>query len=102
MTTPLAWHNLTHDRRRLALAVGGIGFAVLLMFMQIGFRGGMFDSTLALLKQFDADLVLINPQRYTLSVYQKFPRQCLEVARSTPGVVAAAPLYFENIRSYWK
>src|SRR6185369_12753047 len=32
----------------------------------------------------------------------KFPRQCLDVARSTPGVVTAAPLYFENIRSYWK
>jgi putative ABC transport system permease protein len=35
--TPLAWKNLTHDWRRLAVAVAGIGFAVLLMFTQVGF-----------------------------------------------------------------
>ena len=94
MATPLAWKNLTHDRKRLALAVCGIGFAVLLMFMQLGFRGAMFDSTLALPRQFDADLVLVNPQRYTMSVRQKFPRRYLQLAASSSLVAATAPLYY--------
>ena len=42
--TPLAWKNLTHDWRRLAVAVAGIGFAVLLMFTQVGFQNALFDS----------------------------------------------------------
>ena len=102
MQTPLAWHNLTHDRKRLGLAVGGIGFAVLLMFMQLGFRGALFDSALALPRKFDADIVLINPQRYTLTVYQKIPRKYLQLLESLPTVASAEALYLENIRSFWK
>jgi len=102
MKTPLARKNLTHDRKRLALAVGGIGFAVLLMFMQLGFRGAMFDSSLALPKAFDADIVLLSPQRYTISVRQKFPRRYLELAESSPVTDKAYPLYFENFLSNWK
>jgi putative ABC transport system permease protein len=102
MQTPLAWHNLTHDLKRLGLAVGGIGFAVLLMFMQLGFRGALFDSTLALPKRFDADIILINPQRYTLTVYQKIPRKYLQLLESLPAVASAEALYLENIRSFWK
>lgn len=102
MPTPLAWYNLTHDRKRLATAVGGIGFAVLLMFMQLGFRGALFDSTIALARRFDADIVLVHPQRYTLTVRQKFPRRYLDLARSHAAVESAAPLYLENTRSSWK
>jgi len=102
MKTPLAWRNLTHDRKRLALAVAGIGFAVLLMFMQLGFRGAMFDSTLALPRLFDADVVLVNPQRYTISVRQKFPKRYLQLAESSSLVASASPLYFENNVSSWK
>jgi putative ABC transport system permease protein len=102
MQTPLAWKNLTHDKKRLALAVGGIAFAVLLMFMQLGFRGALFDSALALPRKFDADIVLLNPQRYTLTVYQKFPRRYLQILESLPAVVSADALYLENMRSFYK
>jgi len=102
MRTPLAWKNLTHDRKRLALAVGGIGFAVLLMFMQLGFRGALFDSTLALPRRFDADIVLTHAHRYTLTVRQKFPRRYLDVAQGSTTVASAQPLYFESNLSNWK
>jgi putative ABC transport system permease protein len=102
MRTPLAWKNLTHDRKRLALAVGGIGFAVLLMFMQLGFRGALFDSTLALPRRFDADIVLLHTHRYTLTVRQKFPRRYLDLAQAASAVEAAQPIYFESNLSNWK
>ena len=34
---PLAWRNLTHDKRRFAVSLTGIAFAVLLMFVELGF-----------------------------------------------------------------
>ena len=41
---PLAWKNLTHRKLRLLVAVAGITFAVLLMFVQFGFRAALLDS----------------------------------------------------------
>ena len=33
----MAWRNLLQNKRRTAAALGGITFAVLLVFMQLGF-----------------------------------------------------------------
>ena len=46
--TPLAWLNLTHDKRRFALSLAGVGFAVVLMFIELGFYHALLDSTVAL------------------------------------------------------
>ena len=37
---PLAWLLLTRQPLRLAVAIAGISFAGILMFMQLGFRDG--------------------------------------------------------------
>ena len=39
MRTDLALRNILHDKARALLAIAGIGTAILLMFMQMGFRG---------------------------------------------------------------
>lgn len=96
MRVPLAWNNLTHDRRRLLLAVGGVGFAVLLMFLQLGFRNALLDSTVAFLEALDADLIVTSPARYALAVSEPFPRRRLEQARGCDDVIAAEPLYLEG------
>ncbi|MBW3598693.1 MAG: ABC transporter permease DevC [Planctomycetes bacterium] len=93
---PLAYKNLTHDYRRLAVAVGGIGFAVLLMFMQTGFRFALLDSTVAVIDDLNADLIIASRAKFALPSEQRFPRQRLVQAESCPGVAAAAPLYVEN------
>ncbi len=96
MRVPLAWRNLTHNKRRLGLAVAGVGFAVLLMFMQMGFRNGMLDSNAAFIRTLNADLILTSNARYTLSVAEPFPRQRLVQTKSCPGVTAAFPIYLES------
>jgi putative ABC transport system permease protein len=96
MKIPLAWRNLTHDVRRLLLAVGGVGFAVLLMFLQLGFRNALLDSTVAFIEVLDADLILTAEGRYTLALSEPFPRRRLEQARCVPGVAVAEPLYLET------
>ncbi len=57
---PLAWRNLTHDKRRFAVSVMGIGFAVLLMFVELGFWNAMLDAAVSLLAQCKGDLVIVS------------------------------------------
>lgn len=94
--TPLAWKNLTYDLRRLALAVAGVAFAVLLMCMELSFNEALFDSALALIRKFDGQLVMISPAKQTLVVREPFARRRLLQALGCEGVVAANALYIET------
>ena len=40
----LAWRQLRAEKARLAAAMAGVMFACVLVFMQLGFRGALFDS----------------------------------------------------------
>ena len=91
----LAWANLTHDRRKFALSVLGVGFAVVLMFVQLGFRGGLLDGQAQLPALFDADLVVLSPGRQMVASRETFPRRRLAQARAVPGVAAAHPLFLD-------
>ena len=65
-TVPLAWRNMLADKRRLLRSTGGIAFAVLLMLMQLGFRGAFIDSALEVIYSIDGDIFLTsstNPLR---------------------------------------
>lgn len=100
--TPLARKNLTHNLRRLIVAVAGIGFAVVLMFMQMGFRYALFYSTVKVVTDLDADLLLVNQAQYALPARQSFDQKRIEQARGCPGVAAVYPLYFETMGTEWK
>jgi putative ABC transport system permease protein len=93
---PLALKNLTHDYRRLAVAVGGIGFAVLLMFMQTGFRYALLDSTVKVIDTLGGDLIIINRAQYALPARQRFSRTRLVTAEQCPGVAGVFPIYIEK------
>ena len=96
MPTPLAWSNLTHDRVRFALFVLGIVFAVVLIFVQLGFRGALLDSQTLLHERLNADLVLVSPNRQALVMRATFPRRRLAQAAAVGGVARVDPLYVDN------
>ena len=50
---PLAWRNLTENKRRLLASVAGTAFAVTLMFMENGFRHAMLDSMVNVIERLD-------------------------------------------------
>jgi putative ABC transport system permease protein len=91
--TPLAWYNLTQDWRKLAVAVAGIGFAVLLMFMQIGFQNALFDSQVKMIDDLAGDIFLVSRAKFTLAAEKRFPLEMVKRARSCPGVKGAYPVY---------
>ena len=65
----LAWNNLTHDWVRFALFAAGIGFAVVLMGVQLGIMNAMLDGNTRLFRSIDAELVLLNPARPAPSMF---------------------------------
>ena len=91
---PLAWLLLTRQPARLAVALAGIAFAGILMFMQLGFRDGLFDASVTVHKLFDADLVLMSPRTMSSIGMAGFPRRRLVQVMADPAVVGTTPVHW--------
>lgn len=93
---PLAWLLLTKQKARLAVAIAGIAFADILMFVQLGFQGALFDAATKPYRELDADLVIANPQFQTLFAVRSSPRERLYQAAGVQGVASVNPLYIAS------
>jgi len=89
----LAWLQLRRQKVRFAVAIAGVAFAVILMFMQMGFMDALFRSAVNLHTRLDADVVLIDPRYNVLAFPTRFPGRRLQQARGFPGVASIAPLH---------
>ncbi len=89
---PLAWLLLTRQPFRLLVALAGICFAGILMFMQLGFRDGLFEASVTVHKLFDADVVLISPRSMSSISMSGFPRRRLIQAMAHPDVIGISPV----------
>jgi putative ABC transport system permease protein len=98
--TPLGWLQLSKQRSRFLVALSGVAFADLLMFMQLGFQSALFDSATRLHQVLNADIVLISNQARNISFMSSFPRRRLYQAADVPGVKSAEALYTNNVT--WK
>lgn len=97
---PITWSMLWHRKGRLLLAVFGVAFAVLLMFMQLGFLTGLFDSQTLLIRAMDADIVLVSTTKYNLDVEERMPRLRLEQALDVEGVTSVTGIRLDN--GFWR
>lgn len=100
--TPLAWLNLTHDLRRLALAVVGVGIAVLLMTVELSIYGALLKNSVAIIEHMRGELFVVSKAQYTIAVRETFSHRRLAQARACPAVAGAYPLYIETHRSNFK
>ncbi len=100
MKIPLAWRQLTHDKTRLLVALAGIAFADILMFMQLGFRDALFESAVTFHKQLQGDVFLISTQSTALIAMRSFSSRRLYQTLSFEGVASAEPLFLDT--GLWK
>lgn len=98
--TRLALRLVAHKKVRTAVAVSGIAFAVLFMFLQLGFLGALRATAVAVSSRFDGDLVLVPAKFLHLSDSGSMPRSRLFQARSIPEVKSVTPLHMRIAR--WK
>jgi putative ABC transport system permease protein len=94
--TPLAWRQLMKEKTRLLVAVAGIAFADILMLLQMGFEGALYDASILPHRQLNADLVLIDPYMQTLFAVKSFPRERLYQTLASEGVVSTTPVYIAS------
>lgn len=92
---PLAWLQLVQQKFRFLIAVSGIAFIVLLMFIQLGFQDALYNSATALHQNLKGDLFLVSSQYKSLTSNQSFPRSRLYQTLGFDGVDSVAPMYLQ-------
>ncbi|MBG1245651.1 ABC transporter permease DevC [Nostoc sp. NZL] len=95
LNIPLAWLQLVRQKIRFIVALAGIAFVAVLMFMQIGFQAALYDSATQLHKNLDGDLFLISAQYKSLTSNQSFYRSSLYQILGFDSVESVSPLYVQ-------
>ncbi len=93
---PLAWLQMRRDGLRLLAAVSGVGFGVVLIFVQLGFREALFDSAVRFHSSLGYDLAVVSPKTDTIVRSQPFPRSRLYQALGIDGVESVTPIYMRS------
>ena len=94
---PLSWLLLTRQPVRLLIALAGISFAGILMFMQLGFRDGLFDASVTIHRLFNADLVLMSPRSMSSISMSGFPERRLVQAMGSDEVASITPVHWNFV-----
>ncbi len=97
---PLSWLQLTREKTRLAVALAGISFADILMFMQLGFRDALYYSNVRFHNSLQGDIVLINSQSSAVLAMRSFSQRRLYKALELPAVQSVHPIYLDF--TVWK
>lgn len=93
MKIPLAWLQLSREKVRLLIALAGISFADILMFMQLGFKTALLNSAVILHKNVEGDVFLLSPQSDALIAMKSFSSRRLYEALAVEGVKSINPIY---------
>lgn len=91
--TPLAWLQITREKTRLLVALAGIAFADILMFMQLGFKDALYQSAVRPHQMLAGDLFVINKQFETLIAVKSFNRDRLYQLSGIKGVKSLSSMY---------
>ena len=90
---PLAWAQLSHQKVRTGIAMGGIAFANVLIFMQLGFVNLFAGGATLLPRNLRGDLFISNAEAKLINPFSTFDRTRLYQAAAFDGVIFAEPLY---------
>jgi len=100
MSIPLSWLQISHSKIRLLIALAGIGFADILMFLQLGFRAALFESAITLHKRIEGDVFLMSSQSTALIGLDRFSQRRMYQALAVEGVESMSPIYIDF--ALWK
>lgn len=89
----LAWMQLVREKLRLLVAIFGVAFAVILIFMQLGFEDALYESSTLFHEHLNGDIFLISPEHDYIAAPKQFSRRRLMQALAFDGVASVAPVY---------
>ena len=94
---PLGWLQLKAQKLRLAAAITGITFAVILIFVQLEFREALFVSAVRYHTSKDYDLAMLSPKTDFMVSSKQFPRARLYQTLGFDGVESATAVYMRLV-----
>lgn len=97
---PLAWKQLTKKRGRMMVAIAGIAFADVLMFLQMGFRSALFNGAVQFHNVLDGDIFLVSDRYKSIISLDRFTERRLYQAAGYTGVESVSSIYLDYVQ--WK
>jgi len=94
----LSWLQLRKERARLLVAIAGISFADVLMFLQMGFRGALFSSAVEFHDSLNGEIVMLSSRSRSLISLDRFTERRLYQAAGVTGVESVMPIYLNTIQ----
>lgn len=95
LTIPIGWLQLARQKVRFCVALTGIAFIAVLMFIQLGFQDALYTSATQLHHNLQGDLFIISNQYQSLTLNQSFPRWYLYQILAVDDVESVSPLYMQ-------
>ncbi|MEM9091079.1 MAG: ABC transporter permease DevC [Cyanobacteria bacterium P01_F01_bin.53] len=96
-TVSVAWAQLLHQKVQTVITILGIAVTAILLFMQIGFRVGLLESSTQLPASFQSDIVLVSDSSIAFSVAVPFSERRLNQLLAFEEVEAVTPIYITMI-----
>jgi putative ABC transport system permease protein len=93
MAIPLAWLQITREKLRMTVALLGVAFAVVLIFMQLGFREALFESAVRYHGSFDYDIALFSTKSNFIVQPEQFTQRRLYQVLGMPEVRDVKSVY---------
>ncbi|MBW4517934.1 MAG: ABC transporter permease DevC [Timaviella obliquedivisa GSE-PSE-MK23-08B] len=94
----LSWLQLRKERSRLLVAIAGISFADVLMFLQMGFRGALFSSAVEFHNSLNGEIVMLSGRSRSLISLDRFTERRLYQASGVDGVQSVSPIYLNSVQ----
>jgi len=97
---PLAWRQLTRDRKRFATAIAGVTFGVVLMLYQVGLYTAANRMVVFPHTALKGEIVITSKNYQYLYASRPFSKRVLYQVQGFPEVASVAPLGVDYLK--WK
>ena len=91
---PISWLLLVRYRNKFITALAGIIFATVLIHSQLALRAALFDSSVRIFKDLNADIVIVNRLNVASTLFHSFDRARLYQLRRYREVSYVTPLRY--------
>jgi len=98
MKVPFALINIIGGKVRTIVAVTGVSFAMVMVFLQLGFFGGMVKSSIGIYDKLDYDIVFLANNYLRFITPGSFDSIYIYQAMSVTGVKSVSPLYLRRFQ----
>ncbi|MBZ0296730.1 MAG: FtsX-like permease family protein [Anaerolineae bacterium] len=94
----LAWRNLVHERLQIAVSIGGVALAIVLMLLMDGIFAGSEEHAVIYIRRQPVSLWLMQSGVENMHMSSSIlPPETLDHVRAVPGVAAAVGVLYANV-----